>query len=243
MMLTMLSSSWIVSNIIYPFCITNIISDPCALLLTPRSEPLVVTDQIRTKIGKFLATTLEIDGNQAKRLIPNTLKQWGRVRISNGGDLIHVHGYHKLHLDGRDASFVRVREPQFHLRSVCSLIEMKYELLVDRNASQRNVLVELHQVSHYGRLEHLLVLPLEPHTLLNGSNVPWTLLLALILETKPVVEHTHHYTVVWYDGTLGSGEVVDARTIQCSVGRVRDDNRFWIIDRSAECELTFPTFD
>jgi hypothetical protein len=40
--------------------------------------------------------------------------------------------------------------------------------------------------------------------------------------------------------TLGSGEVVDARTVQCVVGRVKDRNRWWIIDRSSE--LAYPLF-
>jgi hypothetical protein len=120
---------------------------------------------------------------------------------------------------------------------------MRYELLVDQNASRRNTPVELEPMSHYGQLEHLFSLPLAPHTLLNRSGIPQTLLLALILETKLVVERTHQFTVVWYNGALGSGEVVDTQTIQCSVGRVHDGDRVWIVDRSAECELTFPTFN
>jgi hypothetical protein len=42
-------------------------------------------------------------------IIPGQLKQWGRIRIVGGGDLIHARGYHKLRPDGRDASFIRVR--------------------------------------------------------------------------------------------------------------------------------------
>jgi hypothetical protein len=41
-------------------------------------------------------------------IIPVQLKQWGRIRIVGGGDLIHARGYHKLRPDGRDASFIRV---------------------------------------------------------------------------------------------------------------------------------------
>lgn len=68
------------------------------------------------------------------------------------------------------------------------------------------------------------------------------LLLALIREASVKVETTYGYQVVWYDKELGSGEIVDAQTVQCVVGRVLDQKRYWIIDRSADCELTFPMF-
>lgn len=64
---------------------------------------------MRRKITKFLATAFEVDGRHAQTLIPSSLKQWGRLQISNGGDLIQARGYHQLRSDGRDSSFVRVR--------------------------------------------------------------------------------------------------------------------------------------
>ncbi|KAB5587477.1 Transposase domain containing protein [Ceratobasidium theobromae] len=198
---------------------------PCALLLTPKTHLLEVTPPMRRKITKFLATAFEVDGRHAQTLIPSSLKQWGRLQISNGGDLIQAHGYHQLRSDGRDSSFVR------------------YELLVDINASRRNAPVVLKRVSHYGQLERLFALPLEPRTILNNSGTPRTLLLALIYEAPFKVEHTHQFTVVSYEGELGSGEVVDAQTIQCVVGRIKDGKKYWIVDRSAECELSFPVFE
>jgi hypothetical protein len=64
--------------------------------------------------------------------------------------------------------------------------------------------------------------------------------LALILEAPTVREETYQYGVVWYEGDLSTGEVVDANTIQCVVGRVKDRKRWWIIDRSSE--LAYPVF-
>jgi hypothetical protein len=101
----------------------------------------------------------------------------------------------------------------------------------------------LKEVSHYGQLDRVFALPLRPRTPLNNSEHSRTLLLALILDAPVTVEKTHQYTVVWYEGSLGSGEVVDAQTIQCVVGRIQDDKRYWIVDRSADCDLTFPMFD
>jgi hypothetical protein len=88
--------------------VTYIYADPGLMLLTPFSEPLVITTQLRNKIIKYLATAFRIPAATSKRFIPSTLKQWGRMRIAGGGDLIHARGYHKLRIDGRDASFIRV---------------------------------------------------------------------------------------------------------------------------------------
>ena len=94
-------------------CYRSILISPIdtdILLLTPRSEPLIVTKTLRGQINKYLATAFNVkmDKKASKKIIPETLKQWGRMRITNGGDLIHARGYHKLRSDGRDASFVRV---------------------------------------------------------------------------------------------------------------------------------------
>ncbi|KAF8594007.1 hypothetical protein BDV93DRAFT_399753, partial [Ceratobasidium sp. AG-I] len=187
---------------------------PRARLLTPRGKLLQVTPQLRTKIAAYLATAFGVRAQDAKPLIPNTLNQWGRLLISGGGDLVHARGSHTLRSDGRDASFVR------------------YELLVDLDAHRRNAPERLKAVSHYGQLEHLFALPLAPKSLLNKRNSRQTLLLALIREAPFVAESSYQYPVVWYEGELGSGEVVDAQTIQCVVGRVLDKKRHWIIDRS-----------
>lgn len=83
-------------------------TDPRVLLLTPHGTLLTVTPQLRIKIAAYLVTAFGVQVRDVKKLIPNTLKQWGRLQISAGGDLIHARGYHKLRSDGRDASFVRV---------------------------------------------------------------------------------------------------------------------------------------
>jgi hypothetical protein len=98
----------------------------------------------------------------------------------------------------------------------------------------------LEQHSQYGQLQHIFTLPLAPRTRINPQHEPRTLLLAWILDADTTQEDTYQYPVVWYEGELGTGEVVDANTIQCAVGRVRDGNRWWIIDRSSA--LAYPVF-
>lgn len=113
---------------------------------------------------------------------------------------------------------------------------------MDQDAHRPRAPERLKAVSHYGQLERLFAFPLPPKSILNKKPRSETLLLALILEAPFKVEETYGHRVVWYKGSLGSGEVVDAQTVQCVVGRVLDDKRTWIIDRSAGCELTFPEF-
>jgi hypothetical protein len=110
----------------------------------------------------------------------------------------------------------------------------QYELLVDRLANRPHADVELMQMSHYGQLEHLFALQLPAHSTADGRSC-W-LLLALVLEADTNVEQTYEYKAIWYKSNLLSGEVVDAGTIQCAVGRVCDDcdKRWWIIDRSSK---------
>jgi hypothetical protein len=80
------------------------------LLLTPSSKTLILTLQLKNQIVKYLATAFGIPARTSKDFIPSALKQWGRMRITGGGDLIQARGYHKLLLDSRDASFIRVRK-------------------------------------------------------------------------------------------------------------------------------------
>jgi hypothetical protein len=82
--------------------------DPTILLLSPRADHLSVTSQLRRKIVKYLCTAFGVSGSVAGKFVPEHLRQWGRIRMTGGGDLIHARGYHKLHPDGRDASFVWV---------------------------------------------------------------------------------------------------------------------------------------
>jgi hypothetical protein len=126
------------------------------------------------------------------------------------------------------------------IRCVRVLILSQYELLVDQDAHRPRAPERLRQTSHFGQLQRILALPLKPRTVLNDSEEDQTLLLAFILEAKTVSETTEGYPVTWYEGDLGSGEVVDARTVQCVVGRVKDRKRWWIIDRSSE--IAYPLF-
>lgn len=111
---------------------------------------------------------------------------------------------------------------------------------MDRLAHRRNAPEDLVRKSHYGQLQYLFKLRLPPKVPGNPSNKSRDLLLALVLEAPTVVEATYEYEVVSYRGKLSKGEVVDASTIQCVVGRVLDRNSWWIVDRSSG--IDYPEF-
>ncbi|KAF8692328.1 Transposase family tnp2, partial [Rhizoctonia solani] len=156
-----------------------------------------------TPQAERLTVTPELRSQIAKYLA-TTYGVRGRMRIKDGGNLIQARGYHKLWWDGRNASFVQ------------------YELAIDRLAHRPRATPEFEVKSFYGQLQRLFYLPLPPNTIINREEYPKFLILAFILEANVTIEDTYEYQVIWYEGKLGSGEVVDARTIQCAVGRIPD---------------------
>ncbi|KAF8698594.1 hypothetical protein RHS03_07536, partial [Rhizoctonia solani] len=186
----------------------------------PQAKALTVTPELRAQISKYLATTYEVQIGKklALELIPNTLQQWGQMQITQGGNLIQAQGYHKLQWDSCNASFVW------------------YELLANQLAHLPRATPNFVPTSYYGQLQYLFKLPLKPKSVVNlskdGSKY---LILAFILEAPVVIEKAYEYRVTWYKGKLGSGEVVNALTIQCTIGRIQDNKRWWIIDRIYTC--------
>ena len=105
--------------------------------------------------------------------------------------------------------------------------------MVDRLSHRRRADEQLKQQSCYGQLQHLFQLDLPPNSIVNRDEEPQPLLLAMIYEAKVVREESYEYAVIWYEGELSTGEVVDASTIACTIGRVKDNRRWWIVDRSS----------
>ncbi|QRW21922.1 Transposase family tnp2 [Rhizoctonia solani] len=186
----------------------------------PQAKALTVTPELRAQISKYLATTYEVQIGKklALELIPNTLQQWGQMQITQGGNLIQAQGYHKLQWDSCNTSFVW------------------YELLANQLAHLPRATPNFVPTSYYGQLQYLFKLPLKPKSVVNlskdGSKY---LILAFILEAPVVIEKAYEYRVTWYKGKLGSGEVVNALTIQCTIGQIQDNKRWWIIDRIYTC--------
>ena len=57
-----------------------------------------------------LATRFSVEPKVARKFLPEDVEQWGKLRRLEGGDIMHAHDIVPKRMDGRDASFVRVRE-------------------------------------------------------------------------------------------------------------------------------------
>ena len=66
-------------------------------------------DAIRKVLVNGLATRFCVEPKIARKLLPEAVEQWGRLRRLDGGDIMHAHDIVPKRMDGRDASFVRVR--------------------------------------------------------------------------------------------------------------------------------------
>ena len=69
-----------------------------------------VDDTIRKVLVNSLATRFCVKPTVARKFLPEAVEQWGKLRRLEGGDIMHAHDIVPKRMDGRDASFVRVRE-------------------------------------------------------------------------------------------------------------------------------------
>ena len=69
-----------------------------------------LNDTIRKVLVNGLATRFCVQPKVARKFLPEMVEQWGKLRRLEGGDIMHAHESVSKRMDGRDASFVRVRE-------------------------------------------------------------------------------------------------------------------------------------
>ena len=67
-------------------------------------------DTIRKVLLNGLATRFSVQPKVARKFLPDAVEQWGKLRRLEGGDIMHADDIVSKRMDGRDASFVRVRE-------------------------------------------------------------------------------------------------------------------------------------
>ena len=67
-------------------------------------------DTIRKVLTHGLATRFCVLPRVAKKFLPEDVEQWGKLRRLEGGDIMHADDIVSKRMDGRDASFIRVRE-------------------------------------------------------------------------------------------------------------------------------------
>ncbi|EPS96540.1 hypothetical protein FOMPIDRAFT_1150831 [Fomitopsis schrenkii] len=182
-----------------------------AILLAPKRMGSITT-QRRNQIIKCLATRYDGHAATIRRLLPTELEQWGKVRISGGGDTMNAAELVRVGEGHRDASYVR------------------YTQQTDRLAHRRNLPPDFRTEDFYGRLLAIYVVPMKPSLDL-GTQTDEILLLAAIQSLKIVRVPNIDIPFYKYEGNI---EVVDLNTIQCVVGRAKQPQGGWwgIIDRS-----------
>jgi len=57
-----------------------------------------------------LATWFHALPKVVRKFIPEDIEQWGKLHRLEGGDIMHAHDIVPKHMDGQDASFIRVRD-------------------------------------------------------------------------------------------------------------------------------------
>lgn len=112
-------------------------------------------------------------------------------------------------------------------------LPLQYEMLVDIFSKQKHRKPKYELQTSYGQLQHLFAIHFETACKDLGLNGPTTVILAAIrtcildsntLNTKAL--DIHHYK------KEGGLHILDVTSIQCLVGRVKDDGGWSIIDRS-----------
>ncbi|KAF8871523.1 hypothetical protein BD779DRAFT_1453878, partial [Infundibulicybe gibba] len=136
---------------------------------------------------------------------------WGKLKFLDGGDLISACGVvcQPAVVWGHDKSFV------------------KYTLEVDQNERYKNQPVILEKRAYYSQVLHFIALKLPP-TFCIGQ--PSSHIMAVIMPIKPLPTPLNEFGMPSYK-KLGPIQVVDASTIECVVGRVKDRDTWTIIKR------------
>jgi len=65
---------------------------------------------IRKVLTNGLATWFGVFPRVARKYLPEDVEQWGKLRRLGGGDIMHAYKIVSKHMDGRDATFIRVRD-------------------------------------------------------------------------------------------------------------------------------------
>ena len=104
-------------------------------------------------------------------------------------------------------------------------------MLVDKNARHHNLPVVLQPETFFGQLQYIFLVEIPSEVL--GLGESETIILGAIRSCADAKTSASGHGIYYYsqDGCL---EVIDIDCIQCGVGRIKDGNKWAIVDRSRE---------
>ncbi|TFK65416.1 hypothetical protein BDN72DRAFT_773358 [Pluteus cervinus] len=189
---------------------------PTCMLLPPCIETQPSKSQLQL-ICAALATRVDAPISRIRPIVNKAhITQWGKVRRvdSTAGDTIHAASIVPERYDSRNATYVR------------------YEAFEDKNQRYRNRNILLELKTFYGQLQSIFVIKFEPQgqAVIGQDTVILAAVTTCNIEPDVDLKQTgldlHTYT------NEKNTNVVDITSIQCLVGRVKDDRGWVIIDRS-----------
>ncbi|CAE6478594.1 unnamed protein product, partial [Rhizoctonia solani] len=180
--------------------------------LVSRQPDLPLIGDLYNKTMVCLNTRLGTHSDTLGQYIPQSVRQWGKVLRLGGGDLMVARDAIPLNNGYRDNSFIR------------------YELLVDTLAHRRNAAPHFAPRMFYGQLRRIFLIELPAKAEL-GTTKAESIILVAVQQCKLMQLDRSLGTPYYKD--MEPLEVIDLRSVQCAVGRVRDKRGFWgIVDRS-----------
>jgi hypothetical protein len=210
-------------------------SVPNTILRAPRKDDYKPDRDTRRRISQYLALIYGCHTRDIQEILPAFVTRWGKVRIANGGDKIRAGcAVSRTQAQSfRDSSFVCVSEPTVIMKMVYSL-NPQYTLIVSDTRRGQPIPTQRRQV-FYGRLECIIDTVL-PHTETFNIQSSTRYLLAVIQPCSTRGRDATRELTTYAETT--TPVVIDLRTIECVVGRVRRGNEWGIVDRSGDFART-----
>lgn len=203
--------------------------------MTPKRYQKLSGDLYSKVINLLITRYSPLDGtkipiNIAKGFVSDTeeFPHWGQLQIMNGGDKIGCQAIGKRRSDARDNTYVRVSPS--HLSTVSTLLNIrKYEATSDIMAEFEDAPAEMEVHTYFGELQQVFSIRVPQSSQLHLDK-PETLFLAAVKECDASFNE-HGF---WEFSAAGKLAVIDLGTIQCVVGRIYDQGKWIIIDRSGD---------
>ena len=121
----------------------------------------------------------------------------------------------------------------FPPRSSFSLNLLQYEMLVDKHARKQSRRPQYELRTFYGQLQHIYVVRFLDSYRDIGLRSPVSVILAVIRTcTVDNIDPQLQGLDIRFSSNDGALHVVDITNLQCLVGRIRDRDKWAIIDRS-----------